>query len=242
MNGEPEARIRDCIAYFRDSQVFRMRKANLRRITPFLRTSLLLDLPLRFVSHWGIGGRCSCGQSEIRALDFLESWLDELSARIGLACTVDFLITDTHARINGVPPETAAHYAKSAMQLLESRGHHAFLMSDWLGSLDGDGAAAWREGYAVSDREWGQLPETWVRELRRCAALRIKNTHSVDESARRYYEANLVESALIGYYMPLHALISFQNPGVEFLLPPLPKIHAYVGPDHLVKRPWFGRD
>jgi hypothetical protein len=240
MEREPEARIRDCLSYFRDSEVFRMRKANLRRVTPFLRTSLLLDLPLRFVSHWGIGRRSSWGRSEDEALSFLKSWLDELSARIGLEYTVEFLITDTHARINGVAPESAARYAGSAIEALESHGHRASPMSDWLRSVNGDGGAEWRHRYDVSDSEWGQLPESWVRELRRCAGLRFKDADNVDEAARRYYAVNLVESAVIGHHMPRHGLISYQNPGVEFLLPPLPKIHAYVGPDHLVKRPWFG--
>jgi hypothetical protein len=238
-NTEPEARVRVSLDFLRDTRFFRMRKRNLRRLAPYLRAALLFNTPLRLISYWGVGTRANCGRHEEEALAFLCEWLAELTSILGLSYELEFLITDTHARINDVPEATLDSYAVSAEELLSRNGFRAHITSHWIRNRIQNEGETLASNFPVSEAEWLQLPDGWRDELKRCASLRQNGKRVSDEQALRYYRENLIESAIVGRELPGYALISYQNPELDFLLPPLPAIYAYVGPNQLAKRPWF---
>jgi len=242
LDSRVEPRIHDCLEFLRDGRLFRMRKAHRRRFAPYLRTALLLGLPLRFLSYWGIGRKPQCGEPEARAFEFLNGWLDTLSEIAGLDHTVEFLLTDTHAAINGIPPDTARDYAESTRRFLDAHGHRSQLMSEWMREHTNRDPAAWLESFAIDEADWRAVPHSWKSALERCAALRVNGDKPPAIAARQYYAVNLAESVLIAHFLPGHALISYQNPELDFLLPPLPKVYTYVGPKHRVRRPWFDEE
>jgi hypothetical protein len=86
--------------------------------------------------------------------------------------------------------------------------------------------------------DWNDVPMGLQAELIRLAGSFSTDCEPLD-LAQRYFAQNLLESAALSYLYPLALFLTYQAPPSDLLLPPLPKIHAYVDVGKTVKRPWF---
>ena len=183
-----------------------------------IRTSLLWDRPIKFVSHWGVGSRNAVGPAENEAIAFLTEMMDELREVCLVSVNVEFFITDTHARLNQFPTKNIESYCASALELLISNSFSAKSMSSFLHDI-----GQWSQVEPIIGN--GDLPDiSWqihpgkLKELSRLAHLRSKRSDPL-EAATRYYIVNLIENIAITEGNPGSLFLSYSAPGMDFLLP-----------------------
>lgn len=218
---------------------FRMRRSDIENVSSRILGSMLTDAPLNLVAYWGIGGKTGVTEAEDRALAFQSEWLSILNREAGIEVTIRYLITDTHAVINGVAADAIASYSDAVQALLHRHGHSSAKMRDVIpASLQPDFDGLLRDEQHYSDA-WSQVPPSARRALERCAAYHAKRNESSERAAQRYYVANRYEAALVTVAFPNACFLSYQNHGLRFLLPNMPTIFCFVGTDGLVRRPWF---
>jgi len=218
---------------------FRMRRTDIENISFRILGSMLTDAPLKLVAYWGIGGKKGVTEAEDRALAFQSEWLRILNREVGIEVTIAYLITDTHAVVNGVAADAIASYSDAVQTLLHRHGHSSAKMRDVIpASLLPDFDGLLRDEQHDSD-VWRQVSPSARRALARCAAYHARRNESSERTAQRYYLVNRYEAALVTIAFPNSCFLSYQNHGLRFLLPNMPTIFCFVGADGLVRRPWF---
>lgn len=236
---EGETRIRSVVQTLADRKVFRRSAGGVSQsLISYFRGALIENAPLRFSAFWGVGRKGQVDDPEKFAVQFMQDWMARVASLLELEWHCDFLLTDTHALANGIAQDLIDRYCLSAIDTLQ--GPHcgfqrltAFLTKEGLANVL-DLASSWDQDGLL----WESLPEAIKSELSRLAGI-----HACDRephmAAMLYVKLNTIESAILSRSLVGRAFVTYLPPSFAFLLPSLPLIHTYVGPDHLVRRPWF---
>gem|GEM_PF-7115768 len=225
------------LASLLEEGVLRAYPGNDSPVRSALRGALLLDERQEFISYWGIGDRSAPSSKEVAALSFLEAAIRQLSRALDLEWSLEILLTDTHARINGKGEEVIQEYSINTLRLLKEHGIRGHLLSELLEAEGLDPSLTMGTTEEIH-KGWLLLRSQRKRELVRLASVHSRGSRP-EQAAELYYRSNLIEASVLAKLRPKSIFLTYMVPSMAYLLPPLPLLHLYVGPDRLVKRPWF---
>ncbi len=222
----------------REGAYFRCSAGDIYGVKCSVRGALARGEALAMLAYWGIARRSGITSAEREALTFQRRWLDRLRSVTSMECTIHYLLTDTHAYINGVDPATVESYATEAAGLLEASGFTAELMTGYLCRHGVDKPMRHVEAGFREGADWLAMPAGTRRELERLASVHCTAALAAD-GARRYYAANCLEAAVVCRVAGAHLFLTYMPESMSFVLPPLVTIRTFVGPRNLTRRPWF---
>lgn len=235
-----ENRVSRAVEYLRDRSRFRNNNGCLLALASSFRETILTGESLRIISHWGIGRKEKIGGAETAALEYKLQWIRELSSLLEVDWGAEFMITDTHAAINGIPDVIMNSYISSSTAHIKSMRCTYSIMSDLLRRHGiGDitrylSDCVGQDGISL----WDGINSTQRSEL-----IKMAKVHAPHENptvaAMRYCFCNLIESAALQTEFKGRIFVTHLTPGMKFLGPNLPTVYAYVGPNKLRRRPWF---
>lgn len=218
-----------------------MRASKSRRpaIAQAIRASLLHETEIRLIGYWGVGRRAAILDYEKATVQYLGHLLRELTKACETLVKANFLLTDTHALLNGYQPDKIRKYCSSTSDLLKAAGIGTETMSDFLLSVDQwDTAKSVINHGAVPSLSW-LISGGKLRELVRLAQLRAGRADSED-AALRYYLLNQIEGVSVASRFSGSLFLAYAAPGMDFLLPAaLPKVHIWSRWSGDSRRPWF---
>lgn len=233
-----EQRLQEVVSFLRDEDLFRLRRREIATLISAFRARLLYGSPLSLIAYWGIGTKRKIGEPEREAVAFQQQWMNRLVQLLALPLEVEFLLTDTHARVNHIPQELADEYIISASDFLDGCGYKLSLMSAFLASREREGATEPASNFTINADDWATLPPATRAEFERLA--RKRSAHdSAQSAAIAYYRQNLIESAHLSLRRSTCIFLTYQMPSMSFMAPCLPSIHTYVSGGRNVRRPWF---
>src|ERR1035441_5774347 len=238
MSQSIEKTLQQTMLFLRDENVFRSRRRDIGTLVSAFRSRMLFSDPISFIAYWGIGKKRKVGAAEKEAIAFQQEWLQRLQRLLLVPITVEFLLTDTHAKVNGIPDELANEYISSTTEFLVGYGYKSICMSEFLArGMSGRPSAIISE-YVVDSNDWAALPTAMTSELERLAHKRSA-WGEARSSAIEYYRQNIIESANISLVRPTDIFLTYQLPSMGFMTPCLPHLHTYVSSGRNVRRPWF---
>lgn len=238
MSESVEWRLRQAVPFLRDEDVFRLRRREIATLISTFRARMLYGYPLSLIAYWGIGTKRQIGEPEREAIDFMRQWMSRLAQLLEIQIEVEFLLTDTHARVNHIPEEAACEYIAAAEDLLAGSGYKFSLMSTFLASTGNQKAVDAASKFIINAEDWATLPLGTRTEFERLARRRSSQDNA-QSSAIAYYRQNLIESAFLTLNRPTCIFFTYQMPSMSFMSPCLPSIHTYVSGGRKVRRPWF---
>jgi len=195
-------------------------------------------MEVHFIMYWGIGNRPNIGKPEIDAMSFLFDNLNRLSGELGLQYDITFVLTDTHATINGINRHIASSYCDSVCKEFDGQGRYFEKLSSIVCDDGASCATSLCEEYITQLDPLSCLPESTkeviIDNARRCAI-----DKDPVQAAREYIALSLIESPVVRNKYSTSIQITYQPPSMMWILPALPTIHMYVGAGHEKKRPWF---
>lgn len=236
-------------AFVNSSGYFRVKIGFRSKVAQRFRDIALLGEAVNLFLYWGISRQTVLTKGERRSLNYLESWTRELGTILGCQVCLHFVFTDTHARINdlndrqiteyikmmeGLLAERELTYSYCRMSELLPRGRAYFTGAKWEDAPDQDWAALLIQ--EAENAGSGVLERTRRILVQQAHALGYGERASI--KAMQYLLQNIYEAAFIGKARGRDIMIDYGLPELDWILPSVPKLHAYVA-SNTTKKPWF---
>jgi hypothetical protein len=208
------------------------------RIQTLIQRALLDGRPLDFLSFWGCGQRDRIADVDRSALERLNAFVQRAATPSEARPRLTLLITDMHARINGMPKARYERYISWIEGHARSLGMNVVRSSAYWKEaglslpelIDASGQESFRA-------RWGRL--SIKNELVAQARKHAEGTVDYDAAARLYYAACIAECRTYERVFPSHIFLTYNDPKFDELLPPLPKIYLYSLRAGESAKPWF---
>jgi L-tyrosine isonitrile synthase len=187
--------------------------------------------PLGFVLYWGRGPRADVAAPERRCLEYLTALIRRVETRHAPGAEVTLICTDTHARLNGYGALSTQHYFA---QVTAEAGLHGF-KTCFLSDL-----VRWAEDRIDETRALEPPPQDTLAGLAASAAKWYRGDGSVEEGARRYYSANMIERQAVEAAFPRAVFVTFNGSDLRPLFPEnMPVFYMYSLRRGMAVKPWF---
>ena len=187
--------------------------------------------PLAFVLYWGRGPRAEVAGPERQCLDFLASLARRVESQHPPGADVTLICTDTHARLNGYPAWSTERYFEEVGQEAAGRGFWTCRLSHLV---------EWTRGDVDSARAEDPPAPEFLGLLSASAAKWYRGGGSVEEGARRYYAANMIERQAVEAVFPNAVFVSFNGSELRPLFPDrMPIFYMYSVRRGVAVKPWF---
>lgn len=200
---------------------------------------LIEDTTFQAVVQWGVGTRSAVGPIEQSAVGNLGEIFLGLQSVGEVRFSVTVLVTDIHARNNGIPGAVIKDYVESLSEEVASRSWVVKTVSQVLGTVESNTLLEICQDDDYVRFRWNRLRPDLQRRLADNARRRCLEDSST-LAAMRYVAICELEGGLIARAIPKGFLFSYQSPELAFLLPSMPTILVYVEPGGGKLRPWYG--
>jgi hypothetical protein len=189
------------------------------------------DAAIPFCLYWGKGPRGNVAAPDIQCLDYLAALAGRVRDIYAPGVALKLICTDTHARLNGHPPEVIKQYFDEVTVVAKERGFD----SCWLGDLV---QAFEASGLEMPSEE--ALPEETLTSLHACAEKWYRGEGSAKDGALKYYQMNMVEKRAVEYSLPGSIFVTFNSSEFRSLFPDaLPIFYMYSLKKGVAIKPWF---
>lgn len=188
--------------------------------------------PLSFVMYWGKGPRAKAGKHEASCLEFLSSMQERVEQVYAPGVDFTLVFTDTHADLNGHTAAAAEDYFGS-VEALPQAGRYSFArLTDVVRKAP--------PLLRASEAQDASIDPVMLRTLLNTAAKWYSGPGTVEDGARRYYQANMVERRAIEFAYPHAIFVSFNGRESRPLFPDsLPIFYMYSLRKGFSVKPWF---
>ncbi len=187
--------------------------------------------PLGFVLYWGRGPRDDIGAPERRCLEFLAALARRVEARHAPGAEVTLICTDTHAGLNGYPPLATRRYFAQVTAAAALHGFKTCFLSDLV---------RWGEGRIDEARALDAPAQETLDGLTNSAAKWYRGGGSIEDGARRYYSANMIERQAVEAAFPNAVFVTFNGSDQRPLFPEhMPIFYMYSVRRGVAVKPWF---
>ena len=211
------------------------------RIIQAFQKKILMSQPLMFISYWGIGLKKSISDSDKKAMHRLKEFVDASTLHSKLKVSLKFILTDIHALLNGKPQNRINHYLGEIEELCKSYGFLSVRSSE-----------LWKKsGLNITDiltqDKLMNLTEV-VKELNISSDLisRLFNSAekhvewgAANDGLKRYLLACKSERDMIATEYNDSVFLTYNDPEMGFLSPPLPIISLSSYHRGTAIKPWF---
>ena len=145
---------------------------------------------------------------------------------------VTLICTDTHARLNGYPAWSTERYFEEVGQEAAGRGFWHACSS----AISSSG----RRGTSTRHARKTRLRRNFWSLLSASAAKWYRGGGSIEEGARRYYAANMIERQAVEAVFPNAVFVSFNGSELRPLFPDrMPIFYMYSVRRGVAVKPWF---
>lgn len=224
--------------FLSNSSLFRKASSHERkRLLDRLEAAALTGGKLHFLCEWGLGKNVSFGEPDLVAISHIEKIVTAISSITKTSTSIMFLLTDTHAQVNGIDSSQWGKYGADVRNSLSDRGHDSCFLSSLISQIP---ESMFSEDTVVNApiASWGKLTEFQQTEMVR-RANRCSNGKNAKQAAQEYFDLSRIERAAIAGFYPQGVFITYHTPTFNFLLPSLPTIYSFVSANRNVLRPWF---
>jgi hypothetical protein len=208
----------------------REQPSSLLLLNRFATRSVVRNEPLSFVLYWGKGPRSLIGQPERECLRYLATLASRVQAVHEKGASINIVLTDTHARLNGHSAADMASYFQGVTASAQSHGFQCFLLGDLTRAADG---MVETENLAVPSEET-------LMKLCNSAERWYRGDGTAIEGARQYYHMNMIEKQAIELFFPSSVFVTFNGHDFRELFPDsLPIFYMYSLRRGMGVKPWF---
>jgi hypothetical protein len=208
----------------------REQPSDLALLTRFATRAMMRQEPLSFVLYWGKGPRSGIETPDIQCLDYLASLAARVRSVYGKGTSINLILTDTHAALNGHPAQEITRYFNEIASEARNRSFDCYLLSELTEAA----------GHVVEPEDC-QLPSETTLQLLANSAMRwYRGGGTPEEGARKYYLMNMVEKRVIEIFFPSSIFITFNGREHRELFPDkLPIFYMYSLRRGTSVKPWF---
>lgn len=190
-----------------------------------------LARPVPFVLYWGKGPRCELAEPDMACLDYLTLLGSRVRQVYAPGASFKLIFTDTHATLNGHPPEAMESYFDAVERAACERGFDGC----WLSELVFAAEAA--DAIDVVDEH---IPDEVLQKLGACAAKWFRGEGTVEEGAVRYLKMNMIEKCSVQFAFPRSIFVTFNGSEFRSLFPSrMPIFYMYSLRRGTSVKPWF---
>jgi hypothetical protein len=224
-------RARRCCEALNDSRVLRV------PVSPRSNTGLRLrdlagaNLSCDLIVYWGIWREGPMGVSEHALLNTLSSATDLISYNLGVAAQANLVVTDTHALLNRIEAKQIGQSIAELAAVVPPNVRLTRMSQLAVNPTEGvsDALAALR-----SIPGGARLIAQAVTQ-----ASKLFPSEEAEPRAHAYVRANLAEAPHVFARWPTGIFFHIGPPELKLMLPSLPLLHGYAGPQERTRKPWF---
>lgn len=220
--------------YLKNDRIFRYSPSFKKPILSKFRSLLILQKRINFLIYWGVGNKKVIDNIDMQAMHFQSKWINAISNILELDYHIQYIITDTHAMINGISTSTINSYSISAQDFLQNKGYDTILMTKLLKSYNINNIRNFMDKYSIDHI----IKDTGYKSLLNGLKIQANSPYHRGDSIE-YLKSNLIENAIIEDVFSKYIFVSYGVPETKLLLPNLPKLYTYVDEKKQIKRPWF---
>ncbi|WP_174769939.1 class I adenylate-forming enzyme family protein [Paraburkholderia hayleyella] len=211
------------------------------RIIQIFQKKILMSRPLEFITYWGAGLKTSASDSDRQAMQRLREFVDAPAAHSRLQAKLKLILTDTHALLNGKPRERIESYFKDVQALCQKYGF-SYVRSSELWQKAGLSMADVLHQAESVDLPGvidvlGLSPDLVNRLVN--SATRHVEVGGTDDGLKRYLLACQAERAMMADEYDGSIFLTYNDPEMRFLSPPLPSISISSYNRGTAIKPWF---
>ncbi|MEO8637484.1 MAG: asparagine synthase (glutamine-hydrolyzing) [Candidatus Taylorbacteria bacterium] len=186
--------------------------------------------PIQFVMYWGKGERDKVGEKEKKAISYLEKMLKGIQEKYPTGSKITFILTDTHAELNGYTKLQIDQYFDSVIQLAKQVGFATVRLST-LASFDEKDLMKKKDGIKINNDLLGILIESSEKHCKR---------YDPDTGAKLYYLQNQIEKKEIEKNFSDTIFLTYNGNEFDEILPNgLPIFYMHSLDRGTSIKPWF---
>jgi hypothetical protein len=193
--------------------------------------AIVHNAPLPFLFYWGKGPRCHIDAHDHKCLDYLEAMAHRISAVYPPGAAMRLICTDTHAALNGYPPNGIRTYFSEIEAEAHRRGFECFSLKELI-----DVTMATAEDDQLSDH----VPADMLEKLFTSAMKWYHGAGTAEEGAIKYFHMNMIEKRAVEIAFPNAIFATFNSSKFRILFPKrLPIFYMYALQRGVGVKPWF---
>jgi L-tyrosine isonitrile synthase len=228
---ERSARVEAVVQAFNSWAFKREQPDDASRLKRLAELAIEQGAPLPFVLYWGRGPRADIAEPERQCLEFLAALARRIEAQHPPGADITLICTDTHASLNGYAPVTTRRYFAGVETAATERGFHACFLSDLV---------QWAEDRIDRARADDPPARETLGALTVSATKWYRGGGSVEDGAKRYFSANMIERQAVEAAFPDAIFITFNGSDLRPLFPEnMPIFYMYSIRRGVAVKPWF---
>ena len=229
--GERAARAEAVVQAFNSWAFKREQPDDAGRLKRLAALAIEQGAPLPFVLYWGRGPRAEIAEPERQCLEFLAALGKRVEAQHPPGADITLICTDTHAALNGYAPATTRRYFAGVEAAAAELGFRACFLSDLV---------QWAEDRIDRTRADDPPPHQTLGALTASASKWYRGDGSVEDGAKRYFSANMIERQAVEAAFPDAIFITFNGSEQRALFPEnMPIFYMYSIRRGVAVKPWF---
>lgn len=186
--------------------------------------------PIQFVMYWGKGERTSVGDKERDAILYLEQMLNAIREKYLLGTDVTFILTDTHAELNGHTKSQIKDYFDSVRALSKKVGIKTINLSEFTDFNERD-LMEKKNGVMINEKLENVLIDSARKHCKR---------YDAETGARLYYLQNQIEKVKVENNFPNAIFLTYNGSEFNDILPVgLPVFYMCSLARGKSIKPWF---
>lgn len=207
---------------------------SLAGLTQVVASAIQLGGPVPFVLYWGKGPRQGLGEPDRTCLDFLASLGERVRNAYAPGASFKLIFTDTHATLNGHPPEAMAGYFDAVELAARQHGFDTCWLGELVFAAEGAGA--------IDQLDEAVTPEI-LEKLGACASKWFRGEGTPLQGAAQYFRMNMIEKRAVQFAFPRSIFVTFNGSEFRCLFPDrMPIFYMYSLRRGTSVKPWFLSD
>jgi acyl-CoA synthetase (AMP-forming)/AMP-acid ligase II len=211
------------------------------RIIQSFQNRILMSQPLRYISYWGVGIKTSVSDSDKKAMHRLRELVDASTVNPNLQGHLKLILTDMHALLNGKPKARVDSYLGEVEKLGHELGFSCVKSSELWKKAGLNILEISRQAESID------LPQVidslgvssdLVNRLANSATRHVE-VGSTDDGLKRYLLACQAEREIFAQEYDGSVFLTYNDPDMQFLSPPLPTISISSYNRGTAIKPWF---
>lgn len=211
------------------------------RIIQSFQNKILMFQPLEFISYWGAGYKSSISDADVKAMQRLREFVDVSKAFDGLQATLQLILTDVHAFLNGKPKKRIESYLKEIENLAHSFGFKTIYSSELWRKYGLDMFEISNKAKAIDILyllDMQGVSHDLIKRLIASAEKHVEQGNAAD-GLKRYLLACYTEREYFAREYKEAVFLTYNDPDMNFLTPPLPTFPLSSFKRDTAVKPWF---
>lgn len=186
--------------------------------------------PIQFVMYWGKGEREFAGEKEQSAILYLQEMAEAIREKYATGVNITFVLTDTHAELNGHTKSHIENYFDSVRKLAQEAGFKTSYLSE-LASFD--------EQRLIEKKNIVEINKELEKHLVQSSTRHCKR-YDAETGAKLYYLQNQIEKVEIEKSFADNIFLTYNGSEFDDILPiGLPTFYMYSLEKGKSVKPWF---